>query len=207
MKLKTLLLAAAAAVLIISGIAGYRYITQANKSLEPFQDSEEVSQNPDTDSGSTYRYLKKYTLKAGKKSIRIYLPDDIQKGEDSNSASAQFEGIQIDAELIADEKTDTEKLTQDKIQSVLQNIENIENVQDISKGEVLTENGNSIQQVGYSINDGEGTLYPCMAIVKTDSISEDAYLSITLRIDNSAAGEETSEILKEIIQAYGISLD
>ena len=61
-------------------------------------------------------------------------------------------------------------------------------------------------EMDYSINDGNGSIYPCISVLKMDQLDGGYYLLSSINIDNSKANEETTEVLKELLNVYGVTL-
>lgn len=201
------ILTAVLIVVLVAAVAGgYIYLSHTEENLEPFQETSAESSERKTDETRQFRYLKEYTLKTEEKGLKVYLPQNVQSSDDRSKATAELNGITITAELILDDITDTERLTTQGTENRISDIEILEGVQDIVTEEIVSKNDSSIQQTGYSINDENGTLYPCIVIIKTDKIEKGVYLRVTIMVDNTSASEKTSSLLSEIAKAYGMIL-
>lgn len=207
MNKKKILTIALITIVLALATGTYIYLSHAEEDLEPFQETTAEPFQKESNDTSRFRYLKEYLLKIEGQSLKVYLPENAKSSENENKASGDTNGVSVTAEFILNDDTDTETLTVQETENQMTGISTFEGVQDISLKEVVSAKNYSIQQIDYSINDGNGTLYPCIVIIKTDEIETGTYLRSVIKIDNTAATEKTSSCLKEIIKAYGISLD
>ena len=79
-------------------------------------------------------------------------------------------------------------------------------MQDFQTYDLIEKDGYWLMEMDYSINDGNGPIYPCISVLKMDQLDGGYYLLSSINIDNSKANEETTEVLKELLNVYGVTL-
>lgn len=177
--------------------------TESNTELESYAVSgEEVSDNE-----NRYSYLTSINLKKDNANLRVYLPDGESPEKSESKASSSMSGITVETELVFDDSgVNVSALSETEFNTRQIEVSQLAGIQDIVNAPESIGDNFSIRQIGYNINDGNGTIFPCTVIIKADHIQDTYYLKTVITVDNSKANEETKSILKEIMDAYGLSL-
>lgn len=175
---------------------------KAVKELEPYKgDTDEKKED------TKYQYLTSVTLGDEDYSVQTYLPDtdDLKTGE--NAASASKDGISVSIRFFQETKDTTAGSTlQTAYQSEKDRIGAIQGMQDFKTYDLIEKDGYWLMEMDYAINDGNGSIYPCISVLKMDQLDGGYYLLSMINIDNSKANEETTGVLKELLNVYGVTL-
>lgn len=154
---------------------------EAYEATEPMQES---VPNP-------YQYLYPYTLENEEVRAQVYLPEELES-ERGESATASRSGITVSVSIQPSD-------------SSLDSISEEKDIKDSGGAvEESTEAGGAVL-IKYTIQD-DGKVYPCLRILKAEPLSETYQLSVTIDINNELAVDDSSAILSETADAYGISL-
>ena len=186
-------------IIIFTGCSG----SGSKDELESYAESgEEINQNE-----IRYSYLTSINLKKDNATLRIYMPDGDSIEKSDSKARSTLQGIGVETELVKDDSEISVSGLSETEQNSRQNtVSQLPGVQDISVSAESTGESFSIRQINYSINDGNGNIFPCTVIIKADHIQSIYYLKTVITIDNSSAGDDSGSILKETLDAYGIKL-
>lgn len=166
-----------------------------------------VSGEEVSESESRYTYLTSINLKKDNANLRVYLPDGESPEKSESMASSSMDGITVETELITDDSGANESsISEVEFITRQTEISQLPGIQDITDIPESTGDSFSIRQIGYNINDGSGTIFPCTVIIKADHIQDTYFLKTVITVDNSSAGDNSGLILKEILDSYGIEL-
>jgi hypothetical protein len=140
-------------------------------------------------------------------SIKTYLPIDDKMKQDEMSASSEKDGVSVELSLLAEtEKKNAGNIMEEVYKKEKERISKLENIQDFKVYDLEEYDGYWMLEMDYSLHDGNGTLYPCISIIKLDELDEGFLLSSIIRVDNSTANENTGSVLKETMDVYGIHM-
>lgn len=192
--------------LIITAVAGIVILTGCGGSGEDKLESYAVSGEEVSENEIQYPHLTRISLNKDDASLRVYLPDGDSLEKSESKASSSLEGIHVETELIEDAGASVSILSESEFNARQAGVSQIPGVQNITAAVESTGEGFSIRQINYSINDGNGNIFPCTVIIKADHIQSTYYLKTVITIDNSSAGDDSGSILKETLDAYGIEL-
>lgn len=167
--------------------------------LEEYQNSEEEIE----ESQNKYEHLTSIILKEEGASLRIWLPDSDSIHKEDNLASSKKSGIEVEAELLKSSEDVMHMLCEEKAAEKQNWINALASVQGIS---VSGDASSGIVMISYSINDGNGNIYPCAVIIKVENIEDDYFLRTTVTVDNTSANEDTEKVLSEVLDAFGIQI-
>lgn len=166
-----------------------------------------VSGEEVSESENRYTYLTSINLKKDNANLRVYLPDGESPEKSESKASSSMDGVTVETELITDDNgANVSSISETEFITRQTEISQLAGIQDITDIPESTGDSFSIRQIGYNINDGSGTIFPCTVIIKADHIQDTYFLKTVITVDNSQANEEAKSILKEIMDAYGLSL-
>lgn len=177
--------------------------SESETKLESYAVSgEEVSE-----SENRYTYLTSINLKKDNANLRVYLPDGESPEKSESMASSSMDGITVETELITDDSgADVSSISETEFITRQTEINQLAGIQDITNIPESAGDSFSIRQIGYNINDSNGTIFPCTVIIKADHIQDTYFLKTVITVDNSKANEDTKSVLKEIMDAFGLSM-
>lgn len=172
------------------------------KELEPYKgDTDEKKED------SKYQYLASVTLGDEDYSVQTYLPDTNELKTEKDTASSSKDGVSVLLRFFQETKDTTAgSVLQTAYQAEKDRIEAIQGMQDFQTYDLIEKDGYWLMEMDYSINDGNGSIYPCISVLKMDQLDGGYYLLSSINIDNSKANEETTEVLKELLNVYGVTL-
>lgn len=166
-----------------------------------------VSGEEVSESESRYTYLTSINLKKDNANLRVYLPDGESPEKSESKASSSMDGITVETELITDGSgANVSSISETEFITRQTEISQLAGNQDITDIPESAGDSSSIRQIGYNINDGSGTIFPCTVIIKADHIQGTYFLKTVITVDNSKANEDTKSVLKEIMDAFGLSM-
>lgn len=172
------------------------------KALEPYTEETDAKAEE-----SPYQYLKQIQLYNENISVETYLPaseDFIQEGTE---AQAVIDGVSIKVSL--EEETDVKtagEFLNEAFQKENERIHALHGIQDFKVFDLIEEEEYWLLEMDYNQSDGNGTLYPCISIIKMDRLREGFYLISVIRVDNSLANENTKAVLEEVMEVYGVQI-
>lgn len=169
--------------------------------LEPYYEN-------DAKKSSVYENLMLVELGNEEISIKTYLPMDDKMKQDEMSASSEKDGVSVELALLVEtEKNTAGNIMEEVYKKEKDRISKLENVQDFKVYDLAEYDGYWMLEMDYNLYDGKGVLYPCISIIKLDELDEGFLLSSIIRVDNSTANENTSSVLKETIDVFGINME
>lgn len=168
--------------------------------LEPYYEN-------DAKEESVYENLTLVELGDERLSIKTYLPMNEKITQDETSVTSEKDGISVALSLLEETKEQSVGNIMEEIYKKEKNrIAKLNNVQDFKVYDLMEYDGYWMLEMDYNLHDGNGTLYPCISIIKLDVLDDGFLLASVIQVDNSKANKNTSAVLKEILEVYGIHM-
>lgn len=168
--------------------------------LETFQDGEEIQQmDEDT---NIYQYLTKTELNMKDGStLKLYIPADPSIDPSQHPYASSLNGVSVENKL-KKSNLSLEKIHEQSCKKEQKWIKK-QNKKAKQKGKLIEKDTHRTTYYTYQIKQKDG-IYPCFSIVKTEKISNGIFLKTVIRLDNRKTTDISTDVLKEVYDAYGI---
>ena len=191
------------AVLLVSclmggcGFPGNANPAIASLPLESYTESESSPGSGSAAVRNPYTWMTPVTLKLDETSLTTFFVRSDQSHATDTEAESTNHGIAMSYALekqdAADALTAREKKEKEAIRTRIGN------------GTISEEKGSGVVTLSYAVED-KSAVYPCMTVIKGESVEDGISLVSSLTIDNTRADDQTSAVVKEALSILGISL-
>lgn len=145
------------------------------------------------------------TMTNGKTSVQVpLLNSETRVFGDGNLYNAESDGISIQLDLSHLEGTDAAAEVSKSVTSTTDIYKGMsEYYSDVTTSDLITGDNFALQQISYNYIDYDGTLFPCIRLVKCEIVNNYPVL-IDLALDSFTADEDTKELFQKACELYGI---
>ena len=191
------------AVLLVSclmggcGFPGNANPAIASLPLESYTESESSPGSGSAAVRNPYTWMTPVTLKLDETSLTTFFVRSDQSHATDTEAESTNHGIAMSYALEKQDAADALTAREEKEKEAIRTR--------IGNGTISEEKGSGVVTLSYAVED-KSAVYPCMTVIKAESVENEISLISSLTIDNTRADDQTSAVVKEALSILGISL-